>query len=124
MRPYSSLSRHGLLAFAAVVAPLCACQPSAEPAGPRASLVASRNGVASAEALASPGWHATVIAVVAQAHVNPLAASRAHALLGVAQYRAVQRAERGNGNGDGEAAAFDDESGRGGQSVARLGCRI
>jgi membrane-associated phospholipid phosphatase len=57
-----------------------------------------------------------VTAVVAQAHVNPLAASRAHALLGVAQYRAVQRAERGNGNDAGEAVAFEDESGRGGWS--------
>jgi membrane-associated phospholipid phosphatase len=57
-----------------------------------------------------------VTTFVAQTHVNPLAASRAYALLGVAQYRAVQRAERDNWNGDAEAVAFDDESGGGGRS--------
>jgi membrane-associated phospholipid phosphatase len=57
-----------------------------------------------------------VTTLVAQANVNPLAASRAYALVGVAQYRAVERAEGGGGDGDGEAVALDDESGRRGRS--------
>jgi len=56
--------------------------------------------------LASPEWQATLTALVAQNHVNPLAASRGYALLGVAQYRAVQLAERGVGNWDSD----DEES--------------
>ena len=113
MRPHSTLSPCGLFALAAVVMSLSACQPSADPAGPHGSLVASRNVVLT-DGLASPVWQGTVTTIVAQAHVNPLAASRAYALLGVAQYLAVQRTERGNGDGDGEAVAFRDESARGG----------
>ncbi len=74
---------------------------------------ASRSDV-SKHGLASPEWQATLTALVAQNHVNPLAASRAYALLGVAQYRAVQRAERGVGYWDDEAASVDEESERAG----------
>src|SRR5882762_11810341 len=110
---HSVLSRRGLLPAAALLAPLFACQPDAERATLTAPLSASRSA-ASTDRLASPAWHGTVTTIVAQAHVNPLAASRAYALLGVAQYLAVQRTERGNGDGDGEAVAFRDESARGG----------
>lgn len=100
----------------AFVLPLFACQPDADTAGPRRSLVASRHDFVSTEALASPEWQGTVTTLVAQGHVNPLAASRAYALLGVAQYRAVQQAAGSKGEGDGEAVALDDESGRRGPS--------
>jgi len=115
MRPHSILSCRAVMAVAAVVTSLCACQPSGDPAGPRGSLLASRDP-GPTDRLVSPGWQAIVTSLVAQGHVNPLAASRAYALLGVAQYRAVQRAERGNWNDDGEVAAFDDQSGGGGRS--------
>src|SRR5437899_1643432 len=59
MRLHSTVSHHGLLAVAAVVAPLLACQPDANPVGPSGSLAASRNGVSSTEGLASPGWQGT-----------------------------------------------------------------
>ena len=115
MRPQSTLTSRGLFALAAVMAPLLGCEPSADPAGPHGSLVASRN-VALMDALASPGWHGTLTTLVAEGHVNPLAASRAYALLGVAQYRAVQRAEGGNGEVNDDAVTFEEESGRGGRS--------
>ena len=115
MQLHSILSGRGLLPAAALLAPLFACQPDAERATLTAPLSASRSA-ASTDRLASPAWHGTVTTIVAQAHVNPLAASRAYALLGVAQYRAVRRAQRGTADGAGEAVALDDESGRGDRS--------
>jgi membrane-associated phospholipid phosphatase len=93
MRPLSTLSHRGLLAVAAVVVPLLACQPDADPAGPNGPLAASRNGVLSTEGLASPGWQVTAATLIAQAKVAPYAAGRLYSLVGVAQYLAVQRAE-------------------------------
>lgn len=115
MRPHSMLSRRWLLACAALLAPLLACRPDAE----RAALtgpIAGSGSIASTDGLASPVWQAEITTIVAQAHINPLGASRAYALAGVAQYRAVQRAERGNWVAAAEEIAFDDESQRGGQS--------
>jgi membrane-associated phospholipid phosphatase len=116
MRRHLALSPRGLCALAAVVALLLACRPQSDPAGPHRALLASRDGIGATEGLASPEWQGTVTALVAQGHVNPLAASRAYALVGVAQYRAVRGAERGSRGGAGEAVALDAESGRRGGS--------
>ena len=80
---------------AAVVAPILACQPDANPAGLTAPLSASRSRAASNE-LASPEWQVTETTLVAQANFAPVVATRAYSLLGVAQYLAVQRAEDGD----------------------------
>src|SRR2546426_4907709 len=115
VRLHSTLSHHGLLAVAAVVAPLLACQPDASPVGPSGSLAASRNGVSSTEGLASPGWQGTAAHLVMQANLSPTVATRAYSLVGVAQYLAVQQAEgvthARHGDDDG-----DDETGGGGRS--------
>ena len=80
---------------AAVVAPILACQPDADPAGLTAPPSASRSRAASNE-LASPEWQVTETTLVAQANFAPVVATRAYSLLGVAQYLAVQRAEDGD----------------------------
>jgi membrane-associated phospholipid phosphatase len=115
MRPYSTLSHHWLVAVAVVVAPLLACQPDADPAGPHGPLAASRDHNSSTPALASPVWQGTAATLVAQAKLSPYAAGRPYALVGVAQYLAVQRAEAATGDRDVETAASDDETGRGGR---------
>src|SRR5256885_13057211 len=115
MRLHSTLSHPGLLAVAAVVAPILAGQPDANPVGPSGSLAASRNGVSSTEGLASPGWQGTAAHLVMQANLSPTVATRAYSLVGVAQYLAVQQAEgvthARHGDDDG-----DDETGGGGRS--------
>src|SRR6184192_1050010 len=92
MRPHSILVRRGLLAVAAVVAPILACEPDASPARLTAPLVASRSA-ATTEDLVSPGWQAIEANLVAQANLAAVVSTRAYSLLGVAQYLAVQRAE-------------------------------
>jgi len=117
MQARSTLSRLRWLAVPAVVAPLLACQPDADPAGPNGRLLASRNGVPSTESLASPAWQGTAGTLVAQARILPCAAGRLYAFVGVAQYLAVQRAEAAVGGTD--AADFvssPDGIGRGGRS--------
>ena len=104
-------SSRGVCAAAAVVASILACQPDAATSRITAPLAASRS-VVMTDRLASPGWQEIVTTLVADGHVNPLAASRAYALLGVAQYRAVQLARGGNDDGDDEAIRVDDETGR------------
>ena len=94
MRPHATLSRRWLLAVAAVVAPVLACEPDAAPTGLTAPLTASRSA-APREALASPGWQAIEANLVAQANLAAVVSTRAYSLLGVAQYLAVQRAEGG-----------------------------
>src|SRR5437879_3244739 len=95
MRPRSTCSRRALLAVAALVAPLVACQPDADPTGGlTAPLVASRSARAT-EDLASPGWQAIEGNLVAHANLAAVVSTRAYSLLGVAQYLAVQRAEGG-----------------------------
>jgi membrane-associated phospholipid phosphatase len=116
MRPHSTLSRGRLLAVAAVITPLLACQPDANPAGLSGRLSASRGSVPVTGDLASPGWQATAATLVAQAKLSPYAAGRPYAIVGVAQYLAVQRAEGATGDRDVEAAVSDDETGRGGRS--------
>ena len=64
-----------------------------------AVITASRSGVPFAEGLASPEWQDTAASLAAQARFTPQAAGRAYALLSVAQYLAVQRAEAGVGGG-------------------------
>jgi membrane-associated phospholipid phosphatase len=122
MQVRSTLSHLRWLAVAAVIAPVFACQPDADPAGPHGALVASRNGVHSTEALASPGWQATAATLVTQARIAPYAAGRLYAFVGVAQYLAVQRAEGADGDRDaahgasrseGERGDRDGEDGRG-----------
>ena len=94
MRPRSTLSRRWLPAVAALVAPILACQPDADPTSLTAPLVVSRSAVA--EELASPGWQGTAATLVAEANLPAVVSTRAYSLLGVAQYLAVQRAEDGN----------------------------
>ena len=114
MRPDSTLSRSNVLAAAALAATIFACQPDAGPSRLTGSLAASRSGAPSiVVGLASPGWQATTAAQVAQANLPPVVASRVYSLVGVAQYLAVQRAEAGTGDRDGERAESDDENGGG-----------
>src|SRR5262245_43655992 len=80
----------------------------AVPTTPTAPVSASRSDVVE-NGLASPAWQAMLTALVSQNHTNPLVASRAYALLGVAQYRAVQLADHGKGHSD------DDAEGAGGR---------
>lgn len=94
MRPHSAFLRRGLLAAAAVVAPILACEPDAAPTALTAPLEASR-GAAPRAALASPRWQAIEANLVAQANLAAVVSTRAYSLLGVAQYLAVQRAEGG-----------------------------
>lgn len=63
------------------------------------SMAASRSGVPFAAGLASPAWQDTAARLVAQARFTPQAAGHAYALLSVAQYLAVQRAEAVAGGG-------------------------
>ena len=116
MQARSTLSHLRWLAVAAVVAPLLACQPDADPAGPNGRLLASRNGVPSTESLASPAWQGTAGTLVAQARVLPCAAGRLYAFVGVAQYLAVQRAEASAGGTDAEGEVSGNGIGRGGRS--------
>ena len=106
MRPHATLLRRGLLAVAAVVAPVLACEPDAAPTGLTAPLTASRSAAATGD-LASPGWQAIEANLVAQANLAAVVSTRAYSLLGVAQYLAVQRAEgsrRDGRSGDGSDA--------------------
>src|SRR5205807_7776941 len=92
MRPHATFLRRGLLAVAAVVAPVLACEPDAAPTGLTAPLTASRSA-ATTEDLASPAWQAIEANLVAQANLAAVVSTRAYSLLGVVQYLAVQRAE-------------------------------
>ncbi len=55
-------------------------------------------GPVPAATLASPMWQETARTLVADANFSALAAGRAYPLLGVAQYRAVQRADAASGS--------------------------
>ena len=107
MRPHATFLRRGLLAVAAVVAPVLACEPDAAPTGLTAPLTASRSAATTGD-LASPGWQAIEANLVAQANLAAVVSTRAYSLLGVAQYLAVQRAEGsrrdGRSSGDGSDA--------------------
>jgi membrane-associated phospholipid phosphatase len=86
----------GLLALAALAT---ACNVEGRLLDSGTPALASSSGVPFAEGLASPEWQHTAVSLVAQAAFNPQTASRAYALLGVAQYLAVQRAEGAAGGG-------------------------
>ena len=107
MRPHATFLRRGLLAVAAVVAPVLACEPDAAPTGLTAPLTASRSAATTGD-LASPGWQAIEANLVAQANLAAVVSTHAYSLLGVAQYLAVQRAEGsrrdGRSSGDGSDA--------------------
>ncbi len=95
----------GRLLIAAAVA-LSACAPDA-PLSPRTDAVALKGGVSATIGRASPAWQALTISMAVQANYNPLQTARAYPLVGVAQYRAVQRAEAAIGlaNTDKEPAS-------------------
>src|SRR5438132_6110237 len=107
MRPHATFLRRGLLAVAAVVAPVLACQPEAAPPGLTAPPTPWRSAATTGD-LASPGWQAIEANLVAQANLAAVVSTRAYSLLGVAQYLAVQRAEGsrrdGRSSGDGSDA--------------------
>jgi membrane-associated phospholipid phosphatase len=90
--------------------------------GPREpALAASRSAAAFAAGLASPEWQDTAASLVAQARFSPQAASHAYALLGVAQYLAVQRAEAaGSVGGVGRSRLEADRGAVAGASVVVL----
>ena len=108
MQVRSTLSHSRWRAVAAVVVPLLACQPDANPAAPTGFLAASRDGAPPSEELASPGWQETAATLVTQGNLSPTVSTRAYSQLGVAQYVAVRQAEG--------AQARAGEAARGGRS--------
>src|SRR5205807_754461 len=92
MRPHATFLRRGLLAVAAVVAAVLACEPDAAPTGLTAPVTASRSAATTGD-LASPGWQAIEANLVAQANLAAVVSTHAYSLLGVAHYLSVQRAE-------------------------------
>jgi membrane-associated phospholipid phosphatase len=81
------------------VALLAACtDQGAAPTG--LGLSASHRGLPFTEGLASPAWQEKAAGLVAQAGFNAQTATRAYALLGVAQYLGVQRVETADGGTD------------------------
>jgi hypothetical protein len=99
-----------LSAIVAGLALLAACTDQA-PTPTGISLSASQSGVPFAVGLASPAWQTRAANLVAGATFNPFQAAHAYGLVGVAQYRAVQRAE---------GAAAPAESADGGRSRLEL----
>jgi membrane-associated phospholipid phosphatase len=100
---------------------VAACAPDqSNPTGPSPQLDASRNVAPTADALASPAWQATARTLVSLAAFSPLAAIHAYPLLGVAQYRAVQRAEAAirGGDDEGEKGSGNDNGDRGSRRSA------
>src|SRR2546423_7793162 len=92
----SRLSR--VSAIVAGVALLAACTDQA-PTPTGLGLSASR-GLPFTEGLASPAWQEKAAGLVGQAGFNPQTATRAYALLGVAQYLGVQRVEAADAGTD------------------------
>src|SRR2546427_8593423 len=98
-----------IAALLSVLAVLSACTDRA-PAPTGLGIAASRSGVPFAASLVSPAWQA-----MAATHVpmppamNPLQAGHAYALVGVAQYLAVQQADAAGGS-DGRSQ-FEAERG-------------
>jgi membrane-associated phospholipid phosphatase len=95
---------------------LTSCAPDqSAPTEPTPRANASRQSDFSHRDLASPGWQQTARNLVAQAAFSPLPGGRAYAILSVAQYLAVQRAEasiRRDGFGEGSARHEDDNGSR------------
>lgn len=125
MRSHSMLAHGRIRAAAALAATLFACQPDADPTGLVGPIAASRNGVSTAEDLASPRWQKTAATLVALNKTAACAAGRLYAFVGVAQYLAVQRAEHdndwnGEDEGSGRSRSASDRGAVAGASVAVL----
>src|SRR2546425_9716102 len=105
--------RFGLASLATLA---LACQPDNRPSGP---LSASRLGLPFKEGLSSPGWQQMARTLVVQAKLGPHGASRVYALVGVAQYLAVQQAEAADTVG-GRALLETDRGAVAGASAAVL----
>lgn len=108
-----------VVASLAIAALVVACSDGA--VSPRVpAMAASRSGAAFAAGLASPEWQDTAASLVAQARFSPQAAGHAYALLSVAQYLAVQRAEAAAGGGGGRSRLEADRGAVAGASVVVL----
>src|SRR5881394_581487 len=85
-----------LAALLSIFALVSACtDQSPAPTG----MSAARSGVPFASGLASPVWQGITASRVAGANFAPYTASHAYALVGVAQYLAVQQAQGSEGDG-------------------------
>ena len=109
----------------AALALVAACTDGAVVSPRVSTLTASRSGVPFAVGLASPEWQDTAASLAAQARFSPQAAGHAYALLSVAQYLAVQRAEAaagggGGGGGGGRSRLETDRGAVAGASVVVL----
>ena len=100
--------RLGWLALAALAV---ACREGSRLVAPPVD--ASAAGVPFTGGLVSPAWQQKATTLVARGSFNPQAAARAFALLAVAEYRAVQRAEATPGNGIGGGGRSRLETHRG-----------
>lgn len=88
---YETRLRPSLLALTAALS-VIGCGPDSAPVAPGTAASLQSGGVHNAT-LASPAWQTLAGTLVAQANFNPLQGVHAYPLLGVAQYRAVQRAD-------------------------------
>src|SRR5439155_495224 len=107
----SRLARLSIILSALAVASACTDRTP----GPTAlGITASRNGAPFSAGLASPAWQAMAFAQVPRPPaLNALSAARAYALLGVAQYLGVQRADMAVGDGDNDGGRTQLEAERG-----------
>jgi hypothetical protein len=106
-------------AIVAGVALLAGCTDQARaPTG--LGLSASRSGLPFTSGLASPAWQERAAGLVTQAGFNAQTSTRAYALLGVAQYLGVQRAEAGDGATDVADASSGIGVGAGGRNRLEL----
>src|SRR2546423_711555 len=104
----SRLARLSIILSALAVASACTDRT---PGPTGLGITASRNGAAFSAGLASPAWQALAAAsfigpTPPTGSLNPLQSAHAYALLGVAQYLAVQEADAAaGGNGQGQLEA-------------------
>src|SRR2546423_4061416 len=118
----SRLARLSIILSALAVASACTDRT---PGPTGLGITASRNGAPFSAGLASPAWQAMAFAQVPRPPaLNALSAARAYALLGVAQYLGVQRADMavGDGGNDGRHTQVEAERrARAGASVLFFG---
>jgi len=108
-----------ITALLSVLAALSACTDRA-PAPTGLGIAAARNGVPFAVGLASPAWQEMALSHAPQPPaMNPLQATHAYALVGVAQYLAVQRADLAVGS-DGRTNVEAERGAVAGASAAVL----
>src|SRR5437773_10242709 len=107
----SRLARLSIILSALAVASACTDRA---PGPTGLGITASRNGAPFSAGLASPAWQAMAFAQVPRPPaLNALSAARAYALLGVAQYLGVQRADMAVGDGDNDGGRTQLEAERG-----------